>query len=104
MTRMRLRLMLARVVLSLAAVVIALLAAEAALRLAGYQPPPRSDTSMVSPTRELDPDVLSVDRSFKEESFYQRPAPGVKMVVALGDSFSFGYPVGPDSSYPRVME
>ena len=46
--------------------------------------------------------ILTLPRFLQEE--YYQTADGERVIVALGDSFTEGYPVGPDAAWPALLE
>ena len=50
----------------------------------------------------LDPDVIYYPTALRDERAYQTD-PSLPVVVAVGDSFTKGYPVKPHDRYPRVL-
>jgi lysophospholipase L1-like esterase len=56
-------------------------------------------------TAEFDVEIATNHAGLRESADYDAaPAPGVRRVVALGDSFTFGYGVEGPESYPEVLE
>jgi lysophospholipase L1-like esterase len=51
----------------------------------------------------LDDEVIIVPRILLAPELYQH-APGVPVVVTIGDSFTAGFPVEPSDAYPAVLE
>jgi lysophospholipase L1-like esterase len=48
-------------------------------------------------------DVVLNSEGFRDEEFPVRPVPGVVRIVCLGDSWTFGANVGPESTYPSML-
>jgi lysophospholipase L1-like esterase len=88
--------------LLVASALFACLVLEAGLRLAGWDPHLQSEWMLDSPDLTLDPDVIIIPRRLLEPEFYAPPA--APLVLAIGDSFTQGFPVGPTKAYPAVLE
>lgn len=93
----------ASVGLLLASVFFALLGLEAVLRLLDYRPPLQSGWMLTSPYLVPDAEVIMIPRNLLAASFYQ-PKGDAPLVLAIGDSFTQGYPVEAANSYPAVLE
>lgn len=90
-----------RIGLAAAATLAAFVLVESALRIC----PPQVASAWVLGThkRVLDPDVIYVDPHHTDPSFYRRD-PKLPTVVALGDSFTEGFPLPAPHSYPSCLE
>ena len=80
--------------------------AEFALRLVDFRPELSSAWILDSEYRVLDEHLITVDRHYLEDGFYEsfQVAAPTRLVVALGDSFTAGIPVSYDDAYPAVLE
>jgi len=85
-----------------ASLLIAVLLFEVALRIVGYLP--HLDTEWVLRSDRIpDRDVLLIPAKFLQPSFYTTdPARGT--IIALGDSFTEGYPVDSQNTYPAILD
>jgi len=86
-----------------ASVVVAAIVLEIGLRTAGYKLKLTADWYLGNETRVPDPDVIITHRYFADPSWY-RPQGEGPVIVALGDSFTEGYPAEPVDSYPSMLE
>lgn len=77
-------------------------AAEGLLRLARYHPALQSGWMLTSPYVVPDDDVIMIPRKLRDPAFYVAHANPV--VIAIGDSFTQGYPVDADAAFPAVLE
>lgn len=93
----------ARAVAVLAGGALSLGTAEVALRVADYEPPISVSFAIAPNQRVPSPDVILVDPRFADDSFYA-VEPGDEVIVTLGDSFTYGFPVGEQDTYPAVLE
>ena len=88
--------------LVLTSVALTLVALEIGLRLAGWDPHLGSAWMLGSPAVVVDPDVIMIRRRLLEPGFYAPPP--APLVLALGDSFTEGFPVDPANNYPAVLD
>jgi len=102
MAKRRLVRILAPLALLVAATLVALGGLEIALRLSGRRVHLQSSWMLTNPNLVLDPDVIVIPRRLLESSFYAQPASA--LIVALGDSFTEGFPVDSPHTYPAVLE
>ncbi len=79
---------------------------EIVLRLFNYKPTLSSSWVLDHKYRILDDDLITVDRHFLNDAFYDpfRVQGSTDFVVTLGDSFTAGFPVKETDSYPSVLE
>jgi lysophospholipase L1-like esterase len=95
-----------KILLLITGLILAVLAAEGAIRIAGYWPALSSGWMLETETRLADDDLISIDRRFLDEAMYtpyQVAAP-TKLIVALGDSYTQGVPVTIGEAYPAALE
>ncbi|MEO6223186.1 MAG: GDSL-type esterase/lipase family protein [Vicinamibacterales bacterium] len=100
------RRVLGRILVFITLLSVSLIAAEGALRLAGYWPALSSEWMLYADSRTADQDLISIDRRFLDEATYtpfQVAAP-TKLIVALGDSYTAGVPVTAEEAYPGALE
>jgi lysophospholipase L1-like esterase len=84
---------------------LALVAAELGLRLFDYRPMLSSAWILASAERVLDDEVLTVQREFLDDRFYEPfRARDRKVIMVLGDSFTVSFPVARADSFPSVLE
>ena len=81
-----------------------------------FNPQLSSDWILGHKDRVPDPDILNISRKFLDPEYYSAylETPSDQMIIALGDSFTDGYPVTRchkrrppcprDDSYPGVLE
>jgi lysophospholipase L1-like esterase len=89
--------------LAIASIAFALAALEVLLRVFGLHPALQSGWMLDSPFITLDDDVIIVPRALLAPSFYVQPD-GRPLVLAIGDSFTQGFPVDAQHAYPAVLE
>jgi lysophospholipase L1-like esterase len=90
-------------VVSLAAVLVTLLLLELGLRLFHRPILLSSEWILEDQTRVWEDDTLNAPSRLLRDRFYERAAGG-KVVVALGDSFTVGFPVAADAAWPARLE
>ncbi len=90
------------VVLAVTSVVLTLLALEVGLRVVGWNKELGSEWMLDSPYLALDDDVIIIPRRLLTPELYQPTA--APLVLAIGDSFTYGFPVDPPDAYPPVLE
>src|SRR5262245_55969637 len=89
-----------KLALAAGALLLTLLAAEAALRVLGIGPPPPGPEG---PTVETaGPDERRNALGFRGPDWSREPTPGVRRVVFLGDSFTYGRGVPEDRIFASV--
>jgi lysophospholipase L1-like esterase len=76
---------------------------EVGLRLFGRKPELGSGWMLTNRYLVLDSEVIVMPRRLHEPDFYAVP-PGRPLVLAIGDSYTAGFPVAPDAAYPAVLE
>ena len=89
--------------LALASLGAGLVLVELGLHAVGYWPSITWDWQLGTTGRVLNSDVILIRPDFLEEAFYEATETATR-IVALGDSFTEGYPVSGDNSYPAVLE
>jgi lysophospholipase L1-like esterase len=94
---------LGALVLLFASVLVGLLVFEMILRIWGYRPPLQSEWVLKSHERVPNRDVLLLPPKFLQASFYETDSSRPTIIV-MGDSFTEGYPVKPQDSYPAILE
>ena len=94
---------LAVLVLLMLSIVGSVTAVEIILRLADYKPELARRWYVGSNRRVSEPDTVTVNPQFLQDDFYGVEA-GRATVVALGDSFTEGYPVAPAAVYPARLD
>ncbi len=86
-----------------AAIALGLVLVEGVLRLVGWPSPPlRSGWMLGNRHLTLDPDLIIVPRRLRDPGFLAPPA--APLVLAIGDSFTQGFPVELADAYPAVLE
>lgn len=73
------------------------------LLLVGYHPPLQSGWMLGGTYSTLDDDLITIPRFLLAPEFYARPADR-PLVLAIGDSFTQGYPVDAEQTYPAVLQ
>jgi lysophospholipase L1-like esterase len=91
-----------RLVLPIGVALATLLAAELSLRALGVLPNLTMTWWLRCRSCVVDDNVIIAPRAFHSDSHYQVDE-DVPTIVTLGDSFTEGYPVAPDRSYPSVL-
>jgi len=83
---------------------LSLVAVELLLRAIGYWPPISQPWHLERPRARVPHEALIlVNPSLLKDGYYTT-TPGAATIVALGDSFTEGYPVPGANSYPAVMQ
>src|ERR1700741_3680044 len=91
-------------VLLTASLLVSLLLCEVILRIFGYYPPLKLEWIFRNPSAEVpNRDLILIPPELLLPSFY-RIDPRRQTIIAIGDSFTAGYPVKPQDSYPAVLE
>ena len=91
-------------VMVLASVLVGFCAAELILRAVDYRPQLQSEWVLNYPSfRVLNRDVILIPPEFLNASFYATD-PQRRTIVTIGDSFTAGYPVEMEHSYPAILE
>lgn len=80
-----------------------LLSVEVFLHLGGFWPEVSWEWQLESPWRVPDRSAILISPQFLEDKHYDT-GDAERIVVALGDSFTEGYPVGVDSAWPALLE
>lgn len=88
--------------LLLASIVVGLLVLEALVRLSGFVTPKPSGYAPVN--TQLAANRHENARGYRDDERALAKPPGVRRVVALGDSFAWGVGVKFDDAYPRRLE
>ena len=83
-------------------VVLTLLALEVGLRVVGWNKDLGSEWMLDSPNLTLDDDVIIIPRTLLKPGVYAPPP--TPLVLAIGDSFTQGFPVDPPKAYPPMLE
>jgi lysophospholipase L1-like esterase len=88
--------------LVVASTVAALVALEVLLRVLGYYPTPQSGWMIGSAYLTADADLIVIPRFLLAPAFYERHDDR-PLVVGIGDSFTQGFPVEHENTYPEVL-
>ena len=87
-----------------ASILASLLLIEVILRLCGYYPPLRMEWILPIPSAQVpNRDLILIPPALLQASFYTTN-PARRTIVAIGDSFTEGYPVAAGDSYPAVLQ
>ncbi len=92
-----------RIGLCLGSVFASILIAELALRVFGDDLKLSQPSYLQGRFRVIDRDLIMIPRRYLEESHYQTEE-GADVIVTLGDSFTKGFPVRSEDSYPEVLK
>lgn len=99
----RYRSFLQKTALSLAATAVAILIVEFGLHAVGYWPEITWEWQLGNPGRVLNSDVIMIRPDLLDDEYYEMDRDDAK-IIALGDSFTEGYPVSKDDSFPAVLD
>lgn len=98
------RKLLPRVLLLAISIVLSWGAAEIILRVLDHRVSITSEWVLDTEWRVLDSDVILIHQCFKSEDHYRLEDPELPTIVTLGDSFTRGFPVPEELSYPALLE
>ena len=94
---------LPRIALLVGGTVLGLLLVEAALHATGFVPELSWEWQLESRDRVPDESAILINPRFLRDSHYET-GDAERVMVALGDSFTEGYPVGWNAAWPALLE
>lgn len=101
--RPRLRRFGSRVLLIVGSVALTLLVVDLALHALGYWPDLTGAHFLRNPHRVANADVIMIRPEFLDDAYFAADESDAR-IVALGDSFTEGFPVALQDAYPAVLE
>ena len=97
------RLFLARAFLIVSSVLITVVGFDVAMRVIGYTPRISNPWYLETRDRVPNADLIMIRRDFVNDEFY-KVDPERETIVTIGDSFTEGYPVSVQDSYPVKLD
>ena len=95
--------LLPNVALILLGLLSGIIAVEVTLRLINYNPYISTDWQLTSLNITLDTDLIMTHPKFFHPEYYGDPNDNLT-IIALGDSFTMGYEMSRNESYPRLLK